>query len=217
MSEVPRTGVAGADATDITQIRMGVPPPLASGLRMQDMGDSLLVHFRARRERGALCFLTVWLVFWTAGGLLAAREVPKAAPGEAAGLLLWLCGWAVGECLAALTIAWQLIGRILLTVTVDRLEVSRQIGRFARTRQYKAALVTDITATRVPDDGDFVRKDFCLGVSYGDKTVRIGEGMNEREAEYAASVVLARIRPRSWWSEEEEREQSAPASVATES
>ena len=182
---------------------MGVPPPLASGLGTQDLGDRLLVHFRAQRKWGALCFLTVWLVFWTVGGLLAAREVPR-APGEAAGLVLWLCGWAVGECFAALTIAWQLFGRTLLSVTVDRLEVSKQIGRFARTKQYKALLVTDITATRVPDDGDFVRKDFCLGVSFGDEIVRIGEGMNERQAEYVASIVLARIRPRSWWSEEEE-------------
>jgi hypothetical protein len=188
---------------------MGVPPPLASGLRIQDLGDSLLVHFRPRRAWGGLLFLTIWLVFWTAGGVFAAGEVPKAAPGEAAGLLLWLCGWVAGECVAALMVAWQLFGRVLLTVTVDRLEVSKQIGRFARTKQYEAALVRDITATRVPDDGDFVRKDFCLGVSFGDKTVRIGEGMNEREAEYVASIVLSHIRPRSRWSEEEERLQSA--------
>src|SRR5207248_608559 len=55
---------------------------------------------------------------------------------------------------------------------------------------------------RVPSDEDEKpRKDFCLRVSYDEKTVRVGEGMGEREAEYIASMVLARIRPRSWWGE----------------
>jgi hypothetical protein len=196
---------------------MGVAPPLASGLRIQELGDSLVVQFRPRRSWGALLFLTLWLLFWTAGGLAAAREVPKAPPSGAAFLLFWLCGWAAGECTAAFVIAWQLFGRTLLTVTPDGLEVRKQIGRLALTKRYDAALVRDITAIRVPaDGGEGLRNDFCLGVSLGDTTVRIGEGLNEREAEYLASIVLSRIRPRSWWSEEEEARHSAPQSTATE-
>jgi hypothetical protein len=196
---------------------MGVSPPLATGLRIQDLGDSLVVQFRPRRSWGALLFFTLWLLFWTAGGLAAAREVPKAPPSGAAFLLFWLCGWAAGEFTVAFVLAWQLFGRILLTVTPDGLEVRKQIGRFALTGRYDAALVRDITAVRVPaDDGEGLRKDFCLGVSLGDTTVRIGEGLNEREAEYLASIVLSRIRPRSWWSEEKAARQSAPRSTATE-
>jgi hypothetical protein len=210
-------GDAEAHISVVTETRMGVPPPLASGLRIQELGDSLVVQFRPRRSWGALLFLTFWLLFWTAGGLAAAREVPKAPPSGAAFLLLWLCGWAAGECTAAFVIAWQLFGRTLLTVTPDGLEVRKQIGRFALTKRYDAALVRDITAIRVPaDDGEGLRKDFCIGVSLGDTTVRIGEGLNEREAEYLASIVFSRVRPRSWWSEEEEARKSAPQSSATE-
>jgi hypothetical protein len=103
-----------------------------------------------------------------------------------------------------LAIAWELRGRELLIVTPERLEVRKEIGRFARTKLYDAALVRTVEEARVPHDEDEKpRKDFCLKVLYDDTTLRVGEGMSEREAEYVASVVLQRIRPRSWWGEDE--------------
>ena len=98
-------------------------------------------------------------------------------------------------------IAWQLVGQELLLVAPQQLEERKQIGRFARTKAYDLALVEDIRAARTPtDEGE--RRDFCLQVLVEGKRLRIGEGMGEREAEYVASVVLDRIRPRARWSDE---------------
>jgi hypothetical protein len=178
------------------------PPP--TGSRIQELGDRLIVSFRPRRQWGGLVFLSFWLVGWTIGGIAAFTQLAVGSWGVRMFMLLWLCGWAFGEGAVVLAIAWELRGRELLIVTPERLEVRRQIGRFARTKLYDAALVRNVEAARVPHDEDEKpRKDFCLKVLHDDRTLRVGEGMSEREAEYVASVVLQRIRPRSWWGEDE--------------
>ena len=178
------------------------PPP--TGSRIQELGDRLIVSFRPRRQWGAIAFLSLWLAFWTFGGIGALAALASGSWPERAFLLLWLCGWAFGELFAAYAIAWQLRGRELLIVTAGRLEVRKEVGRFVRTKIYEADFVSDIVARRAPSDEDEKqRTDFALAVSYKDQTLSIGEGMGEREAEYVASVVLQRIRPRSWWGDEE--------------
>jgi len=177
---------------------MDVAPPPASGVRLQEVDDRLVVRFRPRRS--GLIFLTAWLTGWTFGGALAAAQVPKADPGEAAFLLFWLCFWLVGECSAIGVIAWQLFGRELLEVTSAELVDRQKIGRFARARSYDASEVRDITAERVPHDeeDEKPRKDFCLWLVSDGEVARIGEGMGGVAAEWVVCVVPARIGPRSW-------------------
>ena len=111
-------------------------------------------------------------------------------------------------------VAWLVAGRELLIVTPESLEVRQQIRRFARTKRYDVGLVEDVTGARVPTDEDErPRADFCLRISYDGKHVKVGEGMGEREAEYVASRVLALIRPRTWWGEDERCEER-PAAAA---
>ena len=177
------------------------PSPPAS--RIQELHDRLIVCFRPRRSWGGLVFLMFWLALWTLGGIAALTALLRAGWGDGAFLFVWLCGWAFGECAASAAIAWQLLGRELLTVTAQHLEVRKEIGRFARVKRYDVGLVRDVTAARVPTDEDErPRRDFCLKLAYDEQTVRVGEGMGEREAEYVASVVLSRIRPPARWSDE---------------
>lgn len=82
------------------------------------------------------------------------------------------------------------------------MEERKELGRFARTKVYDGALVENVGAARTPTDED-ERKDYCLQVVYGGKKIRIGEGMQEHEAEYLAAAVLERIHPRPRWSDEE--------------
>src|SRR5262249_44495184 len=183
---------------------MDVAPPPASEVRLQEVDDRLVVRFRPRRS--GLVFLTVWLAGWTFFGVLAAGQVPKADPGDGAFLVFWLCGWFFGECLVIGVIAWQLFGRELVEVTRVELVDRKKLGRFARVRSYDASDIRDVTAERVPHDEDErPRKDFCLRLTtYDGAVARVGEVMGEREAEWGASVVLARIRTRSWWSDEDD-------------
>ncbi len=104
----------------------------------------------------------------------------------------------------SVAIAWQLFGHELLTVTAEHLEVRKEIGRFARVKRYDVGLVHDVKAARVPTNEDErSRADFCLKIAYDTKSIRVGEGMDEREAEYVASMVLSRLRPPARWGDEE--------------
>jgi hypothetical protein len=194
------------------------PPP--TGSRIQDLGDRLVVRFRPRRSWGTLVFLAAWLTIWTVGGLAAIGAWLTVRWSERLFLLLWLCGWAFGEWFATGAIAWQLFGRELLIVTPQQIEVRKEVGRFARTKLYEVALVRDLKAARVPSaEDERLRKDFCLEFTYDDKTVSIGEGMGEREAEHIAATVSARIHPRqAWWGEESpaEPDKSPPEAVPPE-
>jgi hypothetical protein len=187
---------------------MDIAPP--TGSRIQDLGDRLIVRFRPRRSWGQLVFLAIWLTGWTVGGIAAIDALPTVGWGERLFLLLWLCGWAFGESFVTCAIAWQLFGRELLIVTPEQIEVRKEVGRFARTKFYEVGLVGDFEGARVPSDQDErPRKDFCLEFVYDDSTVRVGEGMGEREAEHIAATVSTRIHPRrTWWGEESPGEQS---------
>jgi hypothetical protein len=90
--------------------------------------------------------------------------------------------------------------------------VRKEIGPFARTKLYEVALIRDCKAARVPSaEDEQPRKDFCLEFTYDDGTVRVGEGMGEREAEHVAATVSMRIHPRrTWWGEESPAEPDEP-------
>jgi hypothetical protein len=182
---------------------MAFAPPPEPGSRIQELGDRLIVRFRPRRDWAAVVFLMFWLSLWTLGGFAAMNAAVTEA--DLAGrifLSVWLCGWAGGMIAVATIIAWLVIGREFLTVTPEMLEVRKEIGRFARIKRYDAGRVRYVTAERFPtDDEDGPRDDFCLMVGYDEKTIRVGEGMGEREADYVASVVLSRIRPAPRWSD----------------
>lgn len=180
------------------------PPPSATGFRVQELDESLIVDLRPGRMWGELVFVTFWVTVWTVGGVAALVAFMSETWGARAFLAVWLCGWVFGECWAGATIAWQLFGHEILTVTQEQLEVRQAVGRFSRTKRYDAALVRDLSAAPVPTDADEKpRKDFCVKFSYRDERVSVGERLDKREAEHLASLVAARIRPRGWWGEEE--------------
>jgi hypothetical protein len=181
---------------------MEVAPPPASGLRLQEVGDRLVVSFRPRRS--GLVFLSIWLLGWTFGGVEAWLEVPKASPGGAAFLLFWLCGWFLGECAVICIIAWKLFGRVSLAVTPDEVEVHQELACFSWLRRYEAGQVEEIAVGRMPAGDDGLHKDYSLRLSCDSQPLWVGQGMGEREAEYVASAVTARIQRTSWWNDDDE-------------
>jgi hypothetical protein len=178
-------------------------PPRPARYRVDDLGDRLVIHLRAHRSWAVIAFLTVWLAGWTFGGVSALFGLTEADWSGRVFLAVWLCGWVFGEGFAAAAIVWQLLGREVVTVSRDELEVRRTVGKFSRTKRYEAPLVRDVVA--VPADADGVpRKQFRVLVSFDDDSATIGEALGRQDAEQLASLVRARLRPRTWWGEEEQ-------------
>ena len=73
--------------------------PPATGSRIQELGDLLVVYFRLRRSWGTLGFLAFWLTLWTAGGIAALTQrrfgvlpqivFPLLVVGAIASLAVW--------------------------------------------------------------------------------------------------------------------------------
>ena len=183
---------------------MHVAPPPSPGSRIQELGDTLVVRFRPRRSWGEIVFLGFWLALWTFGGIAAVYGLAGAGRGGRAFLVLWLCVWAVGEAFAAKEIAWQLAGREFLLVSANQLELRREIGRLKRSRRMHLLAVEAVHAQRVPaSEDEKPREDYRLEVVSRDETFQVGDGMDEREAEHVASVVMSHIRPRPRWRDDE--------------
>jgi hypothetical protein len=195
-------GDATMNAPKLTVPRMAAADPL-HGPRIQDLGDSAAVCFRARRSWALLTFLAFWLILWTFGGTSAMGGLWNASWEDRAFLALWLCGWVLGEGMVSTVIAWQLVGRERLVVTLDQLEVRREIGPFALNKRVPSILVESVRARLVPvDEDERPRSDFCLEISAGGKEIRVGHSMSQIEAEHVASLVMERVRPRPRWGDE---------------
>jgi len=172
------------------------------GLRLQELGDRMLVHFRPRRS--GVGGLGVWLTLWTLAGVSTINLV-VAGKGPTDFFLLWLCGWAIGECAVVAILAWKLFGREVLTISPEALEGRREACFFRTTRHYDVGLVDgDFVAALVPtgEDDQWPRTDYRLELSYSGSTIRVGEGMSESEAQEFASILNERLRPHSWWNDE---------------
>jgi hypothetical protein len=95
--------------------------------------------------------------------------------------LVWLVGWAAGAVAVGAALLWLRRGRIVLTVGPTRLEVRKELGPFARVREYDAALAESVEGARVPaDDDERPRSDYGLVIGLGESTVFVGEGLDER-------------------------------------
>jgi hypothetical protein len=191
---------------------MQVAPPPSSGPRIQELGDTLVVTFRARRSWGELLFLGFWLTFWTFGGIAALFALARADWGGRLFLLFWLCGWAFGEAFAASQIGWQLVGREVLILTPNELEARKQVGPFAWGQRLHVLSIEDVGAERVPAGEEAKpRTDYRLRIASRDETLLVGEGMGEHEAEHLISLVRARVHPRRVWSDSSSEYGFAPA------
>jgi hypothetical protein len=172
---------------------MDVAPPLP-GSRIQELRESLLVHFRPHRSWGSIAFLLFWLTCWTGGGLAAAGAAGDERGADRAFLLLWLGFWALGELLVVFWFMWELFGRELLAVTRMHVEHRQTIGPLRRTTRVPVGLVRDVRAELVPTGEEERRRtDYCVHVSCGKRSVLAGERMDYREAQYVASMVQSRM------------------------
>jgi hypothetical protein len=194
---------------------MQVAPSPSPGPRIQELGDTLVVTFRARRSWGELLFLGFWLTFWTFGGIAALFGLARADWGGRVFLLVWLCGWAFGEVLAATQIAWQLAGREVLTLTPNQLEVRKQVVRFARRQRLHVLSIDEVGAERVSTgEEEKARTDYRLRIVSRDATLLVGEGLGEYEAETLVLLIRERVHPRRGWRDDSPEYGFAPPADA---
>ncbi|MFT4250930.1 MAG: hypothetical protein QM608_00390 [Caulobacter sp.] len=163
-----------------------------------DRDDGQTIRIRASRQIFPLLFLPVWLVGWTAGGIAAIHQLLTEFEPFIA---FWLCAWVLGWAFAAVTFAWMIGGVETLRVVQGDLEAAMICGPWSRRKLYQGALVRalrpssqDPMLTRFQFGGPFAMKAMgAIQFSYGARSVRVAQGLDETEARLVVEHLLKRL------------------------
>jgi hypothetical protein len=103
---------------------------LSERIELTERDNQLGVRIGPRRNVGLWAFLSVWLAFWTLGGIAAIAGI---ATGHKDRLFIsvWLVGWLFGEVVATLVWFWNGFGVETILVNSDAFNHRRSL--FGRT------------------------------------------------------------------------------------
>ena len=169
------------------------PIEARSTIRRTNEGVAVALH--RRRLWWVLIFAPVWLCGWAVGEVAVGGELVRgAAPAVA---LLWLLLWTAGGLLVALLWLWNAFGRETLLVDASTLTIRRAIGRYGRNWHFDRAHVRDLRVSPAPVDPFSLSGSLqwwgvgggVIAFDYGARTYRFGAGLHEAEAK----LILAEL------------------------
>lgn len=166
---------------------------------IQPQGAGIAIACPAPRDVALLLIVSVWVAFWTYGGLSAFRQLFDPQQEERAFLAFWLMGWAVGEAFAIATLVWQLAGREEIVVSGGSLKHRVSMAGLGRTREYALAQVRNVRTESLPKTPRgrqtpgmlplFGLRSGTIAFDHGARTHRIGLTLDEAES----ALVIAEI------------------------
>jgi len=158
------------------------------------------VRLPMRRNWFVLAFLPLWLIGWTAGGMVAIWQV--VTTGEPF-LIIWLCGWAVGWAFAFSALAAQIWGAEIIRASLTDLEVSKGAGVLRRTWRYRADTIRHLASCepvrdlwRMSDMQTPIwmrNRSGAVKFDYGAETIFIAAGVDEPEGRVIARWLALRL------------------------
>ncbi|MEM6858054.1 MAG: hypothetical protein AAF559_09290 [Pseudomonadota bacterium] len=98
----------------------------------------------AKKQWFVLPFLTIWLLGWTAGGLIALNMLITGP--DRVFIAIWLVGWAFGWIFANSTIAWQASGQYRITLTDGAMLYAWSMPLLKRESRYELEGVRQLAA-----------------------------------------------------------------------
>lgn len=116
---------------------------LSERIELTEAPDRLGVRIGPRRNITLWVFLSIWLSFWTFGGIGAIAAVATGHKDRVF-ISVWLCGWVVGELLATTVWFWNGFG--VETISVSRAAFDHSRSIFGRTITRKSIPSFEIVA-----------------------------------------------------------------------
>jgi hypothetical protein len=165
-------------------------------IRVVKLPDGLETRINSPKNTFLLIFLPIWLVLWTAGGIVALWSLIGGRSGNEAFIAIWLCFWLLAELCAVYTVLWQILGQERITIRQGHLEMSKVIFR---PLWVKSVLVAQIKDLRAAGQFDTVFSHSASLRYYGlaggnvafeaeGTTYRFGIGLDERDSTALAEV-----------------------------
>ena len=120
---------------------------ISSRIDVTETPFDVRVLIRPRRNVFLWFFLTLWLSFWTVGGVAGIFSVVTRQTDRLF-ISLWLCGWAVGEAMAISAWLWNAFGIETVVFNRDSFVHERLVlGRRLTGRTFPASQVFAFRAT----------------------------------------------------------------------
>lgn len=173
-----------------------MPYVVPEGMRsvMTHEAGILTLTIPAKRNWFILLFLGFWICGWAVGEVMAPVSfLSGKAPTEAIIFMIaWLGMWTVGGAFAIYAWLWQVAGKEIIQVSTSSISRRRALFRFGATKEFGLAHVRNLRIA--PPQGfnpfDFTAAGSFWGISggtiafdYGAKTFRVGQGLDEAEAQ----------------------------------
>jgi hypothetical protein len=168
---------------------------------VEEGAQGLKVTIRPRSQWSLRALLTIWMVGWLGGELVALYSLFQ---GASTGRLAWLALWTVAGAVVATVIAWNVYGCEVVDIKGRELELHRLLALADLTQRYDLALVNGLRLDPghdVFDDHELAVPPYprgwtrhgALAFDYGAKVVRFGQGLDETDARALLVHVKARI------------------------
>jgi len=169
-------------------------------------GSTLRIPIPLQKQKSIVVFFSVWLIIWTLGefaaaGVLLNQLLSFIRSGalsigifEVLFMSFWLTGWTIGGGFAIYTWLWSVTGAEILYLAQDVLRIEKKIAWTVKTNDY---YIKDIRKFRKETDSSgFKMADttlWCFAFEYYGKTVRIGRGVRDEDADPIEKIVRQRL------------------------
>lgn len=164
------------------------PYPVRS--TVSEESGALRVTIPMRRSVFVFLFVLAWLVLWTFGGISIGKQVlQKFNLFEA----VWMCGWVLGEVIATYTLTRMLGGHDILQFYDGILALRKEAFGLGISKRYSIPEVRNFRF-RPEAGGGKSHQNSCIAFDYGAKTITLGDGIDEGEANQLIRMILARYR-----------------------
>ena len=154
--------------------------------------DGLGIFIPPRRSIGPVVFLVLWMCGWGAGEYFALGEMLRGGIALTdLFLLIWVVPWTIAGLAVLRVILWQIFGQERLYFTAGALVRERTLMWRHGRRTVMGGDIVSVKADSAANDL------FGLGtvtVETGGRRMRIGSGLDAREAELVAELIRGHAR-----------------------
>lgn len=178
--------------------------PSTPRITITDQPDELRIVIPNRRSWFVIGMLAFWVCAWGVGEVMGSTTLYKGEvpPGEEGLMLAWLGVWTVSGVAALVALQWQVMGKEIVTVQGQTLQMQREGGGIGFGKEYDVQQMVNLRMEQPrfsPFDVSASLQLWGIGggviaFESGGKTRRFGTGLDEAEAKQVVEALKRRFK-----------------------
>ena len=165
-----------------------VVQPYAMRSDVSEEGGRLQISIPMQRKWFVSAFIACWLGGWTVAGVEVVKRLLTNFELFSA---FWMGGWALGELFALSYLLRSLGGRDVIWAAGEALEIRKDVFGVGVSKQYLCAEIRNLRFQPETGSGKHHRVS-RIAFDYGAKTIGLGDGLDEAEANQLISLIRSR-------------------------